>query len=307
MAELANRMDLLYHLARLQLPRVTLGREQFRQHLKRMFGLANEKIAGLTLEEYLSKVYAVDSLLAAACLEGEEAAWAYLFAARAGSAEHLLLDALRKRAARLFPRDLDRQENALADFWSRLLIPETPGSLPILARYDGLRPLVPWLIRSFQNWHVSRLRSPNEQVTHLPDDELFTLPTSVSEPDPVQQLRWHEVFREAASCWLATLPDEELLLLGLRWRYRLSQRQIAQLLGVHEGTISRRLSHLRDCCLDYLARRLEDAGWTDEDLTPLIEHEMAQVLFDSPRCSAPALAHLLAARGLAVPQDSAIS
>jgi hypothetical protein len=76
---------------------------------------------------------------------------------------------------------------------------------------------------------------------------------------------------------------------------------------VHEGTISRRLSHLRDCCLDYLARRLEDAGWTDDDLTPLIEHEMAQVLLDSPRCSAPALAHLLAARGLAVPQDSAIS
>jgi hypothetical protein len=34
MAGPANRMDLLYHLARLQLPRVTLGREQFRQHLK---------------------------------------------------------------------------------------------------------------------------------------------------------------------------------------------------------------------------------------------------------------------------------
>lgn len=307
MAGLAGRMDLLYHLARLQLPRIGLSREQFRQHVERMFRLAASKIAGLDEQEFLARLYAVDSLLASACLERDEAAWTYLFAARAGRADQLLLDALRKRAARLFPRDLERQENALADFWSHLLVPESAGSLPILARYDGLRPLVPWLIRTFHNWHISRLRSPEERVEHLPDDELLTWPSQAPDHDPTQHGRWHEVFREAALSWLATLPEEELLLLGLRWRYRLSQRQVAQLLAVHEGTISRRLSQLRDRCLDFLSRRLEDAGWTGEDLMPFIEHEMSQVLLDSPRCSAKALAQLLAARGFALPQESAIS
>ena len=45
-------------------------------------------------------------------------------------------------------------------------------------------------------------------------------------------------------------PDAELLILGLRLRYRMSQRDVAHLLGVHEGTISRQT--------DKLARSLSD-------------------------------------------------
>lgn len=299
-----RQVDVVYHFARLQLPRVCLSREQFRQHLERMYQLAVAKVPALDRRTYEQRLYAVDALLAAACLEREENAWEYLFAARAGQADQLLLDALRRRAARLFPRDEERQESALADFWSHLLVPEAPGSLPILARYDALRPLIPWLIRSFHNWHISRLRSPQERVVSLPDEELLPLPHSES-PGSVADDHWRQIFRDAAFDWLTTLSEEDLLLLGLRWRYRLSQREVAQLLGVHEGTISRRLTQLRDRCLDYLARRLEQEGWTEEDFTPLLYHEMAEVLLESPRCSAGVLAQLLATRGLAVPQDSA--
>ena len=59
---------------------------------------------------------------------------------------------------------------------------------------------------------------------------------------------------------LGELSDDDVLLLGLRIRYRLSQREVAQLLKVHEGTISRRTDHLRDQCLDYLAKQLVEAG-----------------------------------------------
>lgn len=302
MPALERQVDVVYHLARLQLPRVRLPRQAFHGHVERMYQLAASKMSSLDKKAYLARIYAVDALLAAACLEREETAWECLFAARAGQADQLLLDALRRRAARLFPGDLERQESALADFWSHLLVPEIPNSLPILARFDAMRPLVPWLIRSFHNWHISRLRSPQERLESLPEDDLLPPPSSDSAS---ADDHWHEVFREVASDWLTTLADEELLLLGLRWRYRLSQREIAQLLGVHEGTISRRLSQLRDRCLDYLARRLEQAGWLGEDLTPLVYHEMGQVLLESPRCSAQVLAQLLATRGLAVPQDSA--
>ncbi|MCS7014919.1 MAG: sigma-70 family RNA polymerase sigma factor [Gemmatales bacterium] len=298
-------VDLVYHFARLQLPRVRLSCEAFRRHLERMYQVAVGKMPQLERKLYLERLYAVDALLAAACLEREESAWEYLFAARAGQGEQLLLDALRKRAARLFPRDEQRQESAVADFWGHLLVPEGAGSLPILARYDALRPLVPWLIRSFQNWHISRLRSPNERVETLPDDETLALPTDLIPSGP-ESLPWHEVFREAATDWLETLSEEELLLLGLLWRCRLSQRETAQLLGVHEGTVSRRLAQLRERCHDFLGRRLEQAGWLSDDFSHLLYHEMGQVLLESPRCSLHTLGRLLANRGLNVPQESAI-
>ena len=56
------------------------------------------------------------------------------------------------------PRNEEQQETAVTEFWSNLIAPESEGALPVLARYDGRRPLAPWLIRVFQNWHLSKLR-----------------------------------------------------------------------------------------------------------------------------------------------------
>ena len=63
----------------------------------------------------------MDWFLACACLEGQSAAWEILFAARANRTDCLLVDALRLRAVRLFPRDPERQEEAVAEFWGYLL------------------------------------------------------------------------------------------------------------------------------------------------------------------------------------------
>src|SRR5207248_10636073 len=95
-------------------------------------------------------------------------------------------------------------------------------------------------------------------VHALPEDDIgLPLP-----PEPNGY--WHEAFRQAAREWLGELPDNELLILGLRLRYRLSQREVAQLLGLHEGTISRQTTHLRDRSRDHIQKRLADQGWTGE-------------------------------------------
>src|SRR5205085_183957 len=129
----------------------------------------------------------------------------------------LLYDALRARAVRLYPRDEEKQETAVTEFWSHLLVPESSESSAILARYDGQRPLVPWLIRVFQNWHISQLRH-KPGVQSLPEDDL-ALPMP-AEPDS----RWHERFCQTAREVLGELGEGELLILGLRVRYRMSQR-----------------------------------------------------------------------------------
>jgi RNA polymerase sigma factor (sigma-70 family) len=289
---------LLYHFCRLRLPAVAVPRATFENHLRRAFELYRAKRAKAGAEptwgEFLYNLYALDWFLACACLEGQPRAWQALFAARANRADCLLVDALRARAVRLFPRDEERQEEAVTDFWGFLLAGERDGSLPVLARYDGQRPLVPWLIRVFQNKHLSDLRHAQGRRP-LPADDLdeHDLPFRQR---PADEERWYEEFRQAAHDWLADLSDNEVLILGLRLRYRLSQREVAGLLGIHEGNVSRQTGRLRDHCLERIGRHLRQQCWTGDDLDGFLFKEMDSLLLDEPRLSADRLAALLAAR-----------
>ncbi len=295
--------QLLYHFCRLRLPALELSRSRFEHHLLRAFKMTQCKRAGkgeaMTWENFLENLHAVDWFLACACLEGRNAAWETLFAARANRTDCLLVDALRLRAARLFPRDTERQEEAVADFWGFLLAGEREGTPSVLARYDGQRPLVPWLIRVFQNKQLSGLRD-RRGLQPLPHDELGErdLPC-----DDGGHERWHDEFRAAASEWLDNLSDREILILGLRMRYRLSQREVAQLLNVHEGNVSRQTSKMRDRCFEQIGEHLRALGWSGDDLSGFVFKEMDNLLLDEPRLSADRLASLLAQGGKRLPND----
>jgi RNA polymerase sigma factor (sigma-70 family) len=301
------RTRLLYHFCRLQAPALALSPPLFERHLRRAFAMYGSKRAraGASADwtAFLDNLYSVDWFLCCACLEGQPKAWDCLFAARASRADCLLVDALRARAVRLFPRDEERQDSAVSDFWGYLLAGEKSGSTPILARYDGQRPLVPWLIRVFQNKHISDLRQARGHHP-LPEDDLddHDLPLS-QEGDS----RWHEEFRLATREWLGQVGEGDLLILGLRLRYRHNQRDVARLLGVHEGNISRQTAKLRDRCLDFVGQRLVELGWTGDDLSGFVLKEMDSLLMDEPRLSADRLASLLAKRGKAPPQGAAQS
>lgn len=299
----AVQKALLYHFCRLQLSAVALPVETFERHLQRCFNLFRAKRAkagaAVSWADFLDNLYAVDWFLCCGCLEGAAAAWDCLFAARASRADCLLVDALRARAVRLYPRDEERQDEAVAEFWGYLLAGERPGSPAILARYDGQRPLVPWLIRVFQNKHISDLRQ-HKGIQALPEDDLDDRDLPLGGQGDG---RWHEEFRLAAREWLGELKDGEALILGLRLRYRLSQRQVATLLGVHEGNVSRATAKLRDHCLESIGRRLLELGWTGDDLSGFVLKEMDSLLMDEPRLSADRLAALLAARGKRLPES----
>ena len=294
---------LLYHFCRLRLPAVTLPLPQFEHHLRRAFEMSRVKLAAkcetITWETFLTNLHALDWFLACACLENQSVAWEALFAARANRTDCLLVDALRLRAVRLFPRDAERQDEAVADFWGFLLAGEREGSPPILSRYDGQRPLVPWLIRVFQNKHLSEMRHrPGLQALAEDDLDERNLPFADHGHE-----RWHDEFRAAAREWLDGLSEQEVLILGLRLRYRLSQRETAHLLGVHEGNVSRQTARLRDRCLEQIGEHLRSLGWTGDDLSAFLFKEMDSLLLDEPRLSADRLAGLLTARGKTLPDD----
>ena len=293
----AARAGLLYHLARLHLPGVPLAEKTFREHLARTFAVwAAKPDSPGTWDAYLDGLYVPDWVVCVGCLTGVDVAWELLFAARTGRSDCLLVDALRARACRLYPRNEEKQESAVGEFWSLLLVPESDAGTAVLARYDGQRPLAPWLIRVFQNWHLSKLRTGPGAVS-LPDDDIAQPVPAVANDDP----HWHDAFCQAARDWLRTLPDPERLILGLRWRYRLTQREVATLLGVHEGTISRQTDKLRDKSLAAIGGKLVAAGWTGDDLAGYVLTEMGGLLVDEPSLSAEELRRLLATRGKALP------
>jgi RNA polymerase sigma factor (sigma-70 family) len=296
---LQPRFTLLYHFCRLQMPALALDPGTGHRHLQRTYDLFRTK-PGVndSWQYYLDNLYPLDWFLASACLEGLERAWEALFAARAGRSDCLLMDALRARAARLYPRDEEKQDSAVNEFWGHLIISEHDGSVPVLRRYDGQRPLVPWLIRVFQNWHISQLRR-RAGIQALPEDDL-ALPLPEAPTDP----RWHDAFCQAAREALSDLKDSELLILGLRLRYRLSQREVAAVLGKHEGNLSRQTDQLREKCLDAIGKRLLEQGWTGDDLSDYVRTEMPAVLLDDPRLSVDHLARLLAAQGKSLPTPS---
>src|SRR5262249_61131826 len=148
----------------------------------------------------------------------------------------------------------------------------------------------------------SELRHGHD-VQALPDDDLGD--ADVPLPDQGDE-RWHEEFRAAARDWLHGLGDNELLILGLRLRYRLSQREAAKVLGIHEGNVGRQTDKLSQRCREEIGRRLQEAGWTGDDLNGFILKEMDSLLLDEPRLSADRLAALLAARGKGVPAAAAL-
>jgi RNA polymerase sigma factor (sigma-70 family) len=272
---------------------MVLSLDQFREHLERTFRIYQSKDhPELTWDEYLNHLYTLDWYVCCGCIEGDNKAWEVLFSTRTGRSDCLLIDALRARAVRLYPRDEEKQESAVAEFWSHLLVSESEGSIPVMERYDGQRPLAPWLIRVFQNWHVSHLRS-SAGLQSLPDDDLaMPLPTRST-----TESRWHDQFCLAAREWLSSLSEQEIILLGLRWRYRLSQREVSQILGVHEGTISRQTDKLRDRCLEVIGQKLTQDGWSGEELQEYLLTEMGSVLMDDPRLSADMVSSLLQKKG----------
>lgn len=295
------RLQLLYFFCRMQLPDVPLEFDKCSEHLRRTYQIYSQskqrKGEKADWESYLRDLYPLDWYIACGCLEGLESAWERLFATRLGRSDSLLIDSLRAQASRLYPRNPERQENAVAEFWTALFVPpEREGSLPYLARYDGVRPLAPWMVRVFHNLHVSHLRG-ERNMQYIPDDDFLPLP----HPAPATD-RWHSLFREAAKEWLDSLDDKERLLLGLRWRHQLSQREVAQVLGVHEGTISRRMDDLSRRWQESIMQRMTGQGWTGDDLSDFIRTELRDVLLDDPKLGADYLSHLLAAEGKRLPE-----
>src|SRR5262245_40433665 len=81
-------LTLLYLFLRVQLPSLRVTRAAFDAHLARAFAVFLPKTdKSVTWAEYFTGLYPLDWAVCVACLEGANAGWDFLFAARTGRSD----------------------------------------------------------------------------------------------------------------------------------------------------------------------------------------------------------------------------
>ncbi len=111
-----------------------------------------------------------------------------------------------------------------------------------LASFDVTRPFGPWIARITANLALNHLRSPVAREQELPDGHAER---PSPRPDPLVEVLDDEARRVLAAA-LDELPAEQRAVFVLRALEELSYREIADALGIAQGTVMSRLFRARE-------------------------------------------------------------
>ena len=129
-----------------------------------------------------------------------------------------------------------------------------------LDRFDLERPFGPWFCRIAANLAINEVRSPEAREEGLPEGHGETPSRAKNPLDGVLEREAREVLGAA----LARLPAEQRAVFVLRSLEELSYREIAEALGISEGTVMSRLfrarQRLAEALKPYLGAAARRAG-----------------------------------------------
>lgn len=125
-----------------------------------------------------------------------------------------------------------------------------------LASFDTARPFGPWIARIAANLALNHLRSPVSREQELPEGHAER---ASERPDPLSAVLDDEA-RRVLDRALQELPAEQRAVFVLRVMEELSYREIADALGIAQGTVMSRLfrarERLREALRPYLGAAL---------------------------------------------------
>lgn len=204
-----------------------------------------------TIEQFLDALHADDLCLVVACEQGNEEAWGEVIA---GYRAIVLREALH------VTRREDAADELAGSIWAELYgLRSDKGGRPMgkLAYYSGLGPLGGWLRAVVRQVFVNRYRQ-DVLLTQLSEEtQLNSRKPSVNSiegrldrvcwDDPERSLQKRQInthMLAALSKAIQTVHPEDRLLLSLYYLDDLSMEEVGKVLGVHQATISRRLTKL---------------------------------------------------------------
>jgi RNA polymerase sigma-70 factor (ECF subfamily) len=118
-----------------------------------------------------------------------------------------------------------------------------------LASFDTTRPFGPWIARISANLALNHLRSPQAREQELPDGHLEQASAA---PDPLLAVLDNEA-RDVLARALGDLPADQRAVFVLRVQEDLSYKEIADALGIPQGTVMSRLFRARETLRERLA------------------------------------------------------
>jgi RNA polymerase sigma-70 factor, ECF subfamily len=232
---------------------VQLNRSEFATKLtalgtKHNYGLPSGSIPGVSdISSFFRALHLPDLALAQACALGREEAWQRFFTlyrtplteaavAITGSATlgHDLADSLHSQLFGLTERDGRRRSP--------------------LESYSGRGTLMGWLRTTLAQRHVDHYRHTHREAPLVAEDPPALPAAEIPSPAMAQKLQ------RAIEGTLQTLSPENRFLLSSYFLDQRTLRQIAQLLGVHEATVSRKLNRLTVDVRKLLIKSLQTAG-----------------------------------------------
>ena len=202
-----------------------------------------------------------DLALAAACADGDEAAW--------------------DRFVREYRQVLYRSATAIDPAGGRELadsiyaelygLKERDGHRQSLFRYyQGRSSLATWLRTVLAQRHVDALRA-RRRIDPLPDDESAVPDRTVAEPDP-ERPRFFAAMQDALGAALAALAPRDRLRLRCYYTQAMTLATIGRMLGEHESTVSRHLTRARRDIRASVERSLREAhGLRDDEIEECFE------------------------------------
>lgn len=234
---------------------VELSRSEFATKLRALgtkhnFGRPSGSLPGATdVSSFFRGLHLRDLALTQACALGREAAWQRFFnryriplteaaIAITGSATlgHDLADSLHSQLFGLVEREGQRRSP--------------------LESYSGRGALMGWLRTTLAQRHVDHYRRTRRETPLDAEDPPAPPATTVPSSALTQKLQ------VAIENTLRTLSAEDRFLLSSYFLDQRTLRQIAQLLGVHEATVSRKLNRLTVAVRKLLLKSLQTAGFS---------------------------------------------
>lgn len=209
--------------------------------------------------QFLASIKADELCLAMACEMGDEAAWMEFESVYRTSMI---------AAARVLTKDDSEAEDLVQFVYGELYGLRQEGERRVnkLSHYSGRGSLGGWLRAVVYQCFIDRKRitARFEQVEEVEDFDRLARTSSINgrsglsspppRPDQIEDPRLREMAEKALARALAKIEPRDRLLLNYYYFDDLKLREIAQLMGVHEATISRWVSRAEK----EVRRRTED-------------------------------------------------
>jgi RNA polymerase sigma factor (sigma-70 family) len=205
-------------------------------------------------DRYLDGLHLTDLALAAACADGNDAAWEH-FVREFRPALYRAADAMDAAG---------RAREAVDSLYGDLFgLTERDGvRRSLFLHYHGRSRLSTWLRAVLSQRFVDRIRA-TKRLEPLPDDEQAAPAAPAAAPD-LDRGRFATLVRTALAAAIAALVPRDRLRLDCYYRQDLTLAAIGRLLGEHEATVSRHLTRTRKTIRDCVERSLRDDHGLDD-------------------------------------------